>query len=561
VTAPRAGGAVAWLKHDAALVLLGLALLASAVLLLSFSSGLAPFQDTWEFLMHRRALGVDALMRPHNEHIVVLPVAIYQLLLRLFGMGSSTPEYAVLTAFLLTAAVLVFVYVRRRLGPWPALMAAVVLLFLGPAWQVLLWPFEIGFVGSVLFGVAMLLALEREDRKGDLLACVALLLAILFSSLGVAFAAGAVVDVLQRRRKRGWGRAYLVAIPLLFYAAWYGGWGHDAEGHISLHNVLVSLRFVVQGLAASVDSVLALSTIAGEAVGRSRWGFVVLGFLVALIVYGWRRRRSFPSRLWPVLASAAAFWFLAAFNYFPGREAYSSRYLYAGSAFVLLIAADLLEGVRIGRRALQVGVVAAVAVAAINVTPLREGRDFMRSQSRLARADLAAIEIAARTVDPSFELTPEIAGTSFLNEIHAGEYLTAVGEYGSPAYAPEELEEAPEAARVQADVVLVNALPLTSEVEEGAAPGPARSARCVRLPGGRGAATPALPLRPGRTGIELGPGEPGTIRLRRFAAAEYPLVSEAVPAGSATLLRIPRDGSPRPWRLQVEATQKAEVCR
>lgn len=549
------------LKRNAPLVLLGLALLAAAWVLLDYAHGLAPFQDSWEFLMHRRGLSVDALMRPHNEHIVVIPVAIEQLLLRVFGMGSATPEFVVLTVLLLATAALVFVYVRRRMGAWPALMAAVILLFLGPAWQVLLWPFEIGFVGSVLFGLAMLLALDREDRRGDIVACASLAIAIGFSSLGVAFALGAAVDVFQRRRSLGLRRAYVFVVPLLFYLAWYGGWGHDAEGHLSLHNVLVSPRFVVEGLAASVDSVLALSTIADEAVGRSSWGFVILAILAVLIVVGWRRGRPFSPRLWPVAASAAAFWFLAAFNYFPGREAYSSRYLYAGAAFLLLIAADLLKGVRIGRVPLLAAAALTAVVIGFNLVPLREGRDFLRAQTVLTRSDLAAIEIAQRSVEPSFALTPEIGGTSFLNEIEAGNYLSAEREYGSPAYTPAELAKAPEAGRVQADVVLVNALPLTSETvaSSGVSAGP--DGRCVTVQGGRGAATPALPLRPGLTRIELAPGDPGTIRLRRFAGEEYPLVSEGVPGGSTTLLRIPGDRVARPWRLQVEATQRAAICR
>lgn len=557
MTADSVAGTGDWLKRNAALVLLGLALLAAAAVLLDYADGLAPFQDSWEFLMHRRAFSVDALMQPHNEHIVVLPVAIEQLLLRVFGMGSASPEFVALTVFLLATAVLVFVYVRRRVGPWPALMAAVVLLFLGPAWQVLLWPFEIGFVGSVLFGVAMLLALERDEPRWDATACACLLLAIGFSSLGVAFALGAAVDVLQRRRERGWRRAYVVAVPLLFYLAWYGGWGHDAEGHLSLHNVLVSPRFVVQGLAASVDSVLALSTIADEAVGRSRLGFVLLAVFAVLIVVAWRRGRGFSPRLWPVAASAAAFWFLAAFNYFPGREAYSSRYLYAGAAFALLIAADLLRGVRIGRPALLVGAALTAVVVGFNLVPLREGRDFLRAQTVLTRSDLAAIEIAERTVEPSFALSAEIAGTSFLNEIEAGEYLTAVDEYGSPAYTPAELGSAAEAGRVQADVVLVNALPVTIETQAGADGG----AGCERVPAG-GPDAPAVPLRPGLTKIEFAPGDhPATIRLRRFAVDEYPLVSEGVPAGSTTLLRIPKDASAHPWRLQLEAAEPASVCR
>jgi hypothetical protein len=554
VTEPRAAGARAWLTRNAALLLLAAALGAAAIVLLSYASGLAPFQDTWEFLMHRRDVSLDSLMEPHNEHIVVLPVAIYQLLLRLFGMGSSTPEYVTLTILLLATAALLFVYVRRRVGPWPALMAALVLLFLGPAWQVLLWPFEIGFVGSVLFGIAMLLALEREDKEGDVLACIALLVAILFSSLGVAFALGAAVDVLQRRRARGWRRGWLVVVPLLVYAAWYGGWGHDAESHLTLHNVLVSPRFVVQGLAASVDSVLALSTILGEAVGRSKWGYVVLALLVALAAYGWRRRGSLPSRVWPVLASAAAFWFLAAFSYFPGREAYSSRYLYAGSAFVLLIAADLLRGVRFDRRLLPLGAALTAVVVGFNLVPLREGRDFMRAQSVLTRADLGAIEIAERTVEPSFALPPEISGTSFLNEIEAGDYLRAVREYGSPAYSPAELARAPEEGRAQADVVLVNALPVTIATDARA---PAASVRrCVAL---RPAAGP-LALRPGLTWIKLGRGGAATLGLRRFATRQFPLEAEGLAGGSTTLLRIPVDGAGRPWQLRVDAAQPALAC-
>ncbi|HSR94479.1 MAG TPA: hypothetical protein VLK56_06390 [Solirubrobacterales bacterium] len=561
MTAARVAAGGGWLKRNAPLVVLGLALAAAAAVLLTYASGLAPFQDSWEFLMHRRGFTVDAFMQPHNEHIVVLPVAIEQLLLRIFGMGSARPEFVALTVALLLTAALVFVYVRRRLGAWPAAIAALLLLFLGPAWQVLLWPFEIGFVGSVLFGVAMLLALDRDDRRGDVFACVFLALAIGFSSLGLAFVAGGAVDVFLRRRERGLRRAYLAAVPLLLYLAWYGGWGHDAESHLSLHNVLVSPRFVFEGLSASVDSLLALSTIADEAVGRSRWGPVVLVGLVVLIAYGWRRRRAFSPRLWPVLASAAAFWFLAAFNYFPGREAYSSRYLYGGAAFLLLIAADLLKGVRLGRGALAVAGVAAVAVAVFNLVPLREGRDFLRSQTVLTRADLAAIEISERTVEPSFALPPEIAGTSFLNEIEAGEYLTAVREYGSPAYTPAELAKAPEAGRAQADVVLAGALPVTSETEAGGDGGPGGGDRCVRIPGGRGSAAPVLALRPGLTRIGLASGDPGTIRLRRFAVGDYPLVTEGVPGGSTTRLRIPRDTSSRPWRLQVEAAQRAVVCR
>jgi len=532
--------------------------------LLSLAADLTFFQDSWEFLMNRRELSVDALLQPHNEHIVLLPVAIEVLLLHVFGMSSAMPEFVVLVALLLATAVLVFVYVRRRLGEWPALMAAVLLLFVGPAWQDLLWPFEIGFVGSVLCGVAMLLALEREDARGDAWACVLLVLSLAFSSLGLAFAAAAVVDVALQRRRLGLRRAWLAALPLLLYAAWYAGWGHEAEGHVSLHNVLVSPRFVFEAATAASEALVGMSGLTDEPVGQAVWGPALLVLLLAALAYAWYRRALRPSpRLWPALAAAATFWFLAGFNFIPGREAWSSRYLYAGAALVLLIAADLLAGVRFGRRALIVAAAVTIVAAGSNVVPLRDGHDFLEGQTVLTRADLAAIEIARDSVDPSFGLTPEVAGTPFLIDVTAGEYLEAVDEHGSPAYTPGELATAPEYGRVQADVVLAGALPVSIETQgrgEGGggagSGGAAGSCRTVRPGAGR-----PLALRPGPTTIELPPGPPATIALRRFAAAEFPLVSEGVPGGSTTLLRIPVDRSARPWRLRVDAERGATVCR
>jgi len=240
------------LQRNAPPALLGLAMAASVVLLLYLTRNFTFLQDSWEFLMNRRDPSVDALLSPHNEHIVVIPVAIEQFFLRLFGMGDATPEYVLLTVALAVAAYLLFLYVRRRVGPWFALFAAVVLLFLGPAWEVLLWPFEISFVGSVLFGLAMLLALDREDRDGDLMACLFLALSFGFSSVAIPFAAAAAVDVFQKRRRRGLGRAWVVALPVLLYAVWYLGWGSDAETHVSLRNVLSSPRFVFESAAVAV---------------------------------------------------------------------------------------------------------------------------------------------------------------------------------------------------------------------------------------------------------------------------------------------------------------------
>jgi hypothetical protein len=543
-------------RDDAPLILLGIALFAAVALLLVLATDLTFFQDTWDFLLQRQGFNADAYLAPHNEHIVVAPVAIEQLLVGLFGTTSAMPEFVVLALMLAGAAALLFVYVRRRLGPWPALLAALLLLFLGPAWQVLLWPFEIGFVGSVLFGIAMLLALENDDRRWDRAACAFLALSVAFSSLGLAFLVGAAVDVLQRRRSRGWGRAYVVAVPLVLYAAWYAGWGHSAENHLSAHNVLTSPRYLLEGVASSLGSLLGLSggSVAGTGVS---WGALLLVAAVVLVAYGQARKRGFSSRLWPVLATTVTFWLLAGFSYIPGREADSSRYLYAGAALVLLLAADLMRGIRLGRAALLVAGVVTIAAVASNLVPLENGRDWLQAQSVLTRADLAAMDIAERTISPSFALTPEIAGNAFLIDVDETDYAALRRDHGTPAYDVEELLGASETARLQADSVLAQALPLSTLTHLGGYdPHPTGVGRCLTLPAGG-----AVALSPGTTLIELAPGPDAAFSLRRFSRGEYPVATEGAAGGSMTTIRVPRDAAPQvPWHLRVQATQQARVC-
>ena len=194
-------------------------------------------------------------------HIVVLPVAITKLLLAVFGMTSNTPEQVAITLALFAAAILLFVYVRRRTESWLALIAAVLMLFLGSAWSVLLWPFENEFTLPVVFGIATLLLLDRDDERGDAWACLTLALAVISGSLGLAFVVAASVDLVQKRRGHGWRRAYVFAIPLLLYLIWYAGWGHEAEHHVTLHNVLTSPAYVMEGFASALDSLAGLSTI------------------------------------------------------------------------------------------------------------------------------------------------------------------------------------------------------------------------------------------------------------------------------------------------------------
>jgi hypothetical protein len=548
---------MAWTRRNAPLVLLGAALLASGAMLLVLTRDLTFFQDTWDFLINRRDLTVDNLLRPHNEHIVLIPVSIELFFLHVFGMSSALPEYLLMIAMTLAAAVLFFVYAQRRVGPWLALMGTTLLLFIGPAWSDLLWPFELAFVGSVLFGLAMLLALDRDDTRGDVLACVFLAVAAGFSSLGIAFMAAAAVNLFQRRRERGLRRAWFVAIPVALFALWYLGWGHDAESHLSLRNVLDSPRYVLEGMAVSLESLLGLSKapIEGPPETVLGWGEPLLILALVLLVIQQIRRPGFSPGFWPVLAATATNWFLTAFNYIPGREPSTGRYMYAAGVFTLLLAVELLRDVRVSRKALAIMGAVTVAAVASNIHFFRDGSDWLKNQSVLTKADLAGIEIARNRVAPEFELAPSIAGTPSLIDVFAGKYLEAEAEFGSPAYTPQELSEAPEPGPRQADVVISQALPLKTSTSSGME----RPGRNCVLGGGPGGPEDTI-LEPGVTKILTEPGPPVTVNLARFAQGEYPVQTTGATGDSTTLLTIPRDGSTVPWRVRIEAQQPVYVC-
>lgn len=554
-TRPRMG----WLRRNVPTALLGAALLISAVMLLSLMAGQTFFQDTWAFLLDRQGMSAHSFFKPHNEHIAVIPVAINKALVALFGMTTALPEQIVMTVAVLAAVTLLFVYVRRRLGPWPALIASLLFLYLGPAWADMIWPFQLAFVGSVLFGIAMLLALDRGDRRGDVAACLLLTISLGFSSLGLSFLAAAAVEVFVRRQALGLRRAYLAAIPAALYACWWLGWGHEAERHVTLTNVLTAPRYAMEGAATAVEALLGLNKATADAAVPPEWGLPILIALIALVVYGQVRKPGFSPRFWAVAGGAATNWLLSAFNFIPGREAYQNRYMYAGALFVLLLATELLRGVRFTRRGLLVAGGIALAAVSVNLIAFREGGRWLDEQTLLTKADLAAVDIARRTVDPGLSLIPDVAGTGSLAIVDVGSYLEVSGENGTPAYSVEELARAPQVARHQADIVLAWALPVSTVtgadgVEHGT------GSRCVVLPGGDASRYVEVPLSPGLTTIEPAPGPNADLALRRFAEGEFPALLDPAPGGAVTYLRIPRDLAARPWYLHVEAPQRVRVC-
>lgn len=562
-----------WPRKNPAAVIFAVALAASGALLLILGSRLTFFLDDWEVLLYRRGFTEQAILSPHGEHILVGPVLVYKALLATFGMSSALPFRVVSTAMFLISVVLLFVYLRRRVGDWLALIAATVILFLGPAWENLLWPFQVGYFASMVGGLGMLLALERGDRSGDRLASLLLAFSIVFSSLGIPFAVGGAIQILRSRNR--WRRIYVILVPLAIYGIWWLGWGHTAESAISLKNVATTPMFALNGVSAALSSLLGLSTPGGSLpTDVLDWGRPLAVAVAVLVAWRLHRMGKVSWGLWVVVAVAATFWILAGLNEKPGRAPTASRYQYVGGIFILLIAAELLRNIRLGRSwTIVVAVVAAAAVVS-NVYYLHQAYESYRATSQLERAGLGAVDIARRTVEPGFILTEDIADTAYVH-VEAGAYLSAVDEFGSAGYTPAELATAPAPARFAADKVLFSALRIdltpvpASAVPDGSRRPTRRDAdglvaipadACVTvLPGDSSEALLSLP--PDGAIVSAGADPITDIKMNRYATGEVPIDFErGLAPGHAGEIRIPRDRSPMPWKMHLVGGGTSTVC-
>jgi hypothetical protein len=522
---------------------LAIAMAVSGLILVGLTSQLTFMSDEWELLVVRRGWSAADLLDPFNEHIILAPAIVWKVLLAVFGMDSAMPfQLVAVGAFLLSVALL-FAYLRPRVGEWPALIGAFLVLFLGAAFEDLLFAFQLGYYGAAAAGIGALIALDRGTRQGDRIACLLLVVSLAFSSLGIPFVAGALVHILLSSRPK-LGRLYVALLPLELWGIWWLGWGHEAESNFSLGNLPDVPEYVLDSAAAGIVSLLGLATGDGSEADQPHlvYGQILLLLGVGAAVARLWRRRAVPAGLVVALAIGLSFWGLTAMNLTEVRLATSSRYQYPSAVFLLLIAGELLRGVRIDPRALAVAGVVALAAAWGGMSLMfREHEDRWLPASDSLKASLAALEIAGASGDPAYTV-------AFSGNISAplSEYLDAVSEHGSPAFSAAELEERPEEDRASADATLAEALGLALGPAAGE-PGPCREV-------GTGSPLPwgALNLvNGGQSSVDLAAG--------RYSDG-FPVPLGPLPPGGRASLEVPPDGSGLPWRLSVTGDSLL-VCR
>jgi hypothetical protein len=559
---PRRGRALAaWRRIDPYALLLGALIALATVLLYRKGFGTTFYYDEWNYVMNRREWDADAFLRPHNEHLTLIPVLIFKVLFATVGLDSYGVYRGLLLLAHVVCVVLLYVLARERVEPPLALAVATLVLFLGTAWNVLLVPFQIGFLISVAAGLGMLIALERRSLGGALAVAALLVVSLASASLGIAFAAAAGAHVVLRddRLRRLWA----VALPSLLYLAWLAAYGDPGATsgdrpltRLAADNLPAAPGYVATAAAGAIGAVVGLGI---------DWGrpLALAGFLLLALHIVRGRRQSL--RFFALLAAAAAYWGLAAVFRAHVNPPTDSRYLYLGAILVLLLALELVPPVAIGPRLLAVVAVLVGAAALANFGSLRSGSLHLQDWSRYVRAELGALEVAGPRARSDFAPDPVRAP-----DITAGRYFAAVRQYGSPASSAEEIVRGGEAERQAADSVLLGAMGTAAVPGGEAASGfpPAVEAAdngrtrtqggCVRFtPSGSGAVLDVNVPAPGLL-IESSGEAPVELRLRRFATVfpEQPFAS--LPAGRHSVL--PPARSDVRWHARLTAAEPLSAC-
>jgi hypothetical protein len=558
---------------------LGAMMLTAGGWMLYLTRGTTFHYDEWSVVLHRPGHSLEAFFRPHSEHIAALPVVIFKGLFELVGLGTYWPYQLLPITLHLVCALLIFLFARRRMGEWWALIPAGLVISFGAAWEDILWPFQIGYIIPVVTFLGAVLLLGRNDLRADVGAAILVTAGVLSSSFGVALAIGVAASILfgPRRIAR---LAGVVGIPLALYLLWNHFYG---VARFSWAGVPDVPRLVLDLVAATLAAIFGVSTQFGPILAAL--------FVVALLLHVLRNKPLTPALAGALTGALAAFALMALFR----PNFLVSRYYYPSGVLLILALVELAPArlpSRVTARGLGVGVAAAGIVLIGQIGYFLEGGKFFRDWARFVPTSLGALELARDHVDPTFTADPVRAP-----DVDAAHYFAATKKFGSPADSPAEIMRRPEDARQNADSVLSAALrigmvPAERPAEPGSPPeitaavgGTARTSDgCIRL----GGSTPrrSVEIRLPATGIWLRPeaGANAEVRFRRFGAT-YPRGDQPpgqalfsayvippqrvflgvpllrIPGAKGRSIVVPRDRAPDiPWYAQITTDRPVAVC-
>lgn len=382
--------------------------------------------DEWTFIQTAPDWVLYHYLHPHNEHPAMLFRVVYSGLLHSVGLRSYLPYTAVLLAGHLANLMLLFELVRRRAGDVVGLFAVALLMLLGAAWDDLLWAFQMAWLISVALGLATLLALEGTSNPRRLALSAALLtLSLTFSGIGLPFGVAAAVRLAfarERRRDLLWFAP--VGVALLVWYLTYGRLGNHPNPQPTAMNLLLDPFYAAWGLSQSAGAVI------GE-VGNAYVDIPLLVVAIAVIAWRWYRGGIDGFSL-GVAAGLVSFYLITGLTraQLGIYQSGSSRYVYVGAVFWLILLADAARGLP-WRGTWRPALVACVFLAAFNSTALLVS--FATARTVLMERQVADYyALAAMRNDPCLDPHAAVDQLVMPAEMEPAQYYRAIDLFGDP---------------------------------------------------------------------------------------------------------------------------------
>lgn len=456
----------------------GVAIVVSAVLLARLIAPVRFTFDEWMFIADRYRFSVDNVLRPHNGHPSMLPALAYMLGFNTSGLHDQWFYRFTLIGTHLALCGALAARVWRRHGPTAAATVWLLVCFMGAGATNIVWSFQIGLVGSVLFFVLAVDALDRLRQSGrtrDAVWCTTMVTAsVMCSAVGLAaLVAVGVVVIVGKDRRRDW---WVPVVPLSGWAIWWSVYGESSSG---TSDVSAIFRVLWQSAQSTGAAILAGNDLVG--------GALVLALFVTTALAMVRRKIEFHQTVG--LLFVTVFWGLTAWTRAALMQELGlpppARYHYIAVVGLLLAISDIAPRHRSVRRASIVGAVC-VAIAFTSVwaghADLIRERDLFAAFGQKTAAELTVID-AHPEAFPDNTVLVGLLGKSLAS---VGEYRTASEHLDSPGgLTSAELAALPEGRAGAAENIM---LPLLNV--DGGQPDGCQTARATAV---------ALTLEPGST--------------------------------------------------------------
>jgi hypothetical protein len=399
--------------------------------------------DDWDVILASPHSSVLSWLTAHNGHWSTMEVLVFEALFRIDGIRSYAPFMATLLALHAGSALLLFTYVRHRAGDAIGLACMISLLFYGNGGDGFLWAQQVTFTGSVCFGLLALVLLDREVvGPGRLVvAFAALMVALMFSNIGVFFCFYGIIVSRQRNR------LLVFAAPLAVFAIWFLAFGRNSPG-LAVPPSLppggsgAVVTFVVTGISAASLGLLGPY----HAWAADGWAALLFALLVFALVAWWRGSPERPVEVLSAAVALVAMFLVTAVvrAQLGAYEATASRYMYPAAVFMLIIVAMVARTTPRGSwRAAALGVLLTASVVA-NAALVGLLIVHKSEEATYAKAEMETAGAVRGTCGLDMDIHLD---QRRLGNVSAGSYFRAVDHLGAPvpAITKEELGHIPPA--------------------------------------------------------------------------------------------------------------------